>query len=71
VKIAVENLPGGEIGLDQNPVPLEPGQTIQRNFELRVRRWKGAQDVNRIRLVAQPANERTPDVFPMTFILPQ
>ncbi len=70
VKLTVEGLPGAEIGLAANPVPLAPGQEIQETFDLRVARWPGASDVNRFRLLAQPSNEKTPDVFDLTFILP-
>jgi cytochrome c oxidase accessory protein FixG len=70
VRLSVENLPGAEIALEANPLPLAAGETVQRTFELRVPRWDAAQDVNRFRMVAQPSNESTPDTFDLTFIMP-
>ncbi|MBK9168020.1 MAG: 4Fe-4S binding protein [Bryobacterales bacterium] len=70
VTLWVENLPGAEIAFQPNPAPLAPGQEISETFDLRVPPWPGAPDVNRFRLLAQPSNEKTPDVFDLTFILP-
>jgi cytochrome c oxidase accessory protein FixG len=70
IRLRVENLPGGEILLSENPVTLAAGEVLEQTFDIRVRPWAGAREVNRFRLVAQPANEREPDSFDMTFILP-
>jgi cytochrome c oxidase accessory protein FixG len=70
VRLSVENLPGAEIAIPRNPLPLAPGETIQSTFELRTRPWPGSSDVNRFRFIAHPASESTPDTFDLTFILP-
>ena len=70
VSIALDGLPGAEIALPRNPLALESGQELEQSFEVRVPRWKGATDVNRFRVIAQPSNEKSPDVFDLTFIMP-
>lgn len=70
VALSVENLPGAELVLDQNPIPLAPGASLEKSFDLRVARWPGSSDVNRFRFVARPSNGDKPDVFDLTFILP-
>jgi hypothetical protein len=70
VRISVEKLPNAELALDANPVPLEAGQVLEKTFELRAPRWEGSSDVNRFRLVAHPAMEKSPETFDLTFIMP-
>jgi cytochrome c oxidase accessory protein FixG len=70
IAFTVEGIPQAELALSPNPLQLAPGESFERTVELRAPRWPGAQDVNRFRILAQPAGERAPDVFEMTFILP-
>ena len=70
VAFRVEGLPGAELALERNPLLLAPAEALERTYELRVPRWAGAPDVNRFRLIAQPSNEKTPDIFSLTFIMP-
>jgi polyferredoxin len=70
VRLWVENLPGAEIGLAQNPVPLKPGEAFEKTFELRVAGWAGSSDVNRFRFMAQSSAGGDAEAFEMTFILP-
>ena len=70
VELRVENLPGGEISQIANPIELQPGEAVARNFEVRAKHWAGAPDVNRFRLVATVTGEKKPELFDMTFIMP-
>jgi len=70
VAVRVEGLPNAELALDQNPIPLAAGETVERVFDLRVRPWAGSSDVNHFRLIAQPSTETSPESFEITFILP-
>ena len=49
---------------------LAPGESVERTFEIAVRPWPGAGEVNAFRIVAQASNEKHPDVFPNNFLLP-
>ena len=70
VRLWVENLPGAEIALAENPRQLAAGETWDANFELRARPWAGSQDVNHFKFLVQSTGESTPDEFDLTFILP-
>lgn len=70
VKLWVEGIPNADLALTPNPVPLAPGQLVEDTVDLRAPRWPGAQDVNQIRIMAQPSNAKSPDISEMTFIMP-
>ena len=70
VRLWVEGIPNADLALVPNPVPLAPGQLVENTVDLRVPRWQGAQDVNQIRILAQPSNAKSPDISEMTFIMP-
>ncbi len=70
VAFQIEGLPGAELALEHNPLRLAPAEAFERTYELRVPTWPGAPDVNRFRVIAQPSNEKTPDIFSLTFIMP-
>jgi cytochrome c oxidase accessory protein FixG len=71
VRISTDGLPGAEVALSPNPVPLAPNELFQSSFELHVRPWQSAEMVNHFRLIVQPSGESSPDIFKMTFILPE
>ncbi|MDX2152355.1 MAG: 4Fe-4S binding protein [Bryobacteraceae bacterium] len=69
VRLWTESLAGAEVALQQNPVTLGPGQTVETTFELRAPQTAGSTDVNRFRFIAQTAGENR-ETFDMTFIMP-
>jgi cytochrome c oxidase accessory protein FixG len=71
VEISTDRLPGAEITLQPNPLPLGPGQSIERTFEIRTRPWQGSSTVNHFRVLARASGQSAPDVFALTFILPE
>jgi hypothetical protein len=64
VRFRIEGLQNAELALDR--IPLAAGGSFEKTVELRVPRWKGASDVNRFRMIAEPQG----DSFDMTFIMP-
>jgi polyferredoxin len=69
VELRTENLPEARL-LVETPIRLAPGESVERTFEIAVRPWPGAGEVNAFRIVAQASNEKHPDVFPNNFLLP-
>jgi len=69
VRLWTEGLPGAELDLP-DPVVLAPGAVFERTVDLRVRPWPGAQDVNPLRILAQPSSQDRPEVEALNFILP-
>ncbi|MGJ5816295.1 4Fe-4S dicluster domain-containing protein [Paludibaculum fermentans] len=66
----LEGLPSGALTLQPSPVPLKAGETIDRQFEVAVRPFAGANEVNRFRILAS-TGEKDPEVFEETFLMPQ
>lgn len=67
--ITIEGLPGARLVSIENAVVLNPGQALQREFEIAVPKSAGvAPGVNYFRLVSKAGSER--DEFPETFITP-
>jgi cytochrome c oxidase accessory protein FixG len=64
IHFRVEGLPNAELAA--GPISLQAGGTFEKTVELRVPRWKGASDVNRFRVIAEPQG----DTFDLTFIMP-
>lgn len=71
VSFAAEGLPGASIDIAPNPVPLQPGQVVEREFEVRAARFAGARDVNPFRIVATPSGGEKPETFDETFLMPE
>jgi cytochrome c oxidase accessory protein FixG len=71
VRIWTDRLPDADIALEPNPIALDAGGSFERTFELRARRWPGAAAVNHFRLFVQASGESSPEVFELTFILPE
>jgi len=70
IKFWIEGLPGAELVLPHNPVILGPSESFEQTYDLRVRPWPGAQDVNHFRIVAQAGDAAKPELFDMTFVMP-
>lgn len=70
VKLWVEGLPGGELALPVNPIPLAVGEVREQTVDLRVLPWSGAQDVTQIRVLSQAEGDRSADTTELTFLLP-
>jgi cytochrome c oxidase accessory protein FixG len=67
--LAIEGLPGARLASIENAVVINPGQTVQREFEIAVPASAGvAPGVNHFRLVSTAGPER--EEFPETFITP-
>jgi len=71
VKVWVERLPGVQVGLEPNPFTLEPGQSLERTFDIIApATWPGAQELNPIRVVIQSSDRNGSDGADMMFIMP-
>jgi cytochrome c oxidase accessory protein FixG len=69
-RLWVEGLPGAELDLPANPVPLKPGETFQQTVQLRAPFMQDGQDVHHIRIFSQVVGAAKPDAEDMTFIMP-
>ncbi|MBI1752925.1 MAG: 4Fe-4S binding protein [Acidobacteria bacterium] len=70
VRLWVEGLPGADLALPANPVPLKPGETYAGTVELRAPFVQDGQDVHHIRILAQAEGARRADAEELTFITP-
>jgi len=70
VRLWVEGLPGADLALPGNPIPLQPGETFERTVELRAPFLQDGQDVHPIRILAQAYGARKADIEELTFITP-
>jgi cytochrome c oxidase accessory protein FixG len=70
VSLWVDGIPNAQLAIAPNPISLAPGQLLEDTVNLLVPNWPGAQDVNQIRVLAQPSNARTPEITELTFIMP-
>ncbi|MBK8793218.1 MAG: 4Fe-4S binding protein [Holophaga sp.] len=70
VRLWVDGLPGAELALPANPVPLALGEVLEQTVDLRAMPWADAQDVTQIRILAQAQGDRAPDATELTFLMP-
>jgi len=70
VRVWVEGLPGARLDLAANPLPLAPGESLERTFDLAAAPWPGAQELNPVRVLAQSSDRSSPVVSEMMFIMP-
>lgn len=71
VRVWTEGLPGAQVGLAANPIPLAPGESLERTFDLAAAAWPGAQELNPIRVLVQSSDRSAPEVSEMMFIMPE
>lgn len=71
VLFSAARLQNAQILLEGNPVSVAPGETVEREFDIVVERWAGAQAVNHFALQATTDTENKTDDFPQTFLMPQ
>lgn len=69
VSFTPEGLPGARL-VGVSTVALEPGATIEKQFEIATRRFQGAEDVNHFRIVAKAVPIGEQDSFDETFLMP-
>ncbi len=70
VVLSLEDLPGAELRLRQNPLPLLSSQQVQEEFEISVDRFAGAQEVNHFRFRVGTTPGNTIEYVDMTFLMP-
>lgn len=70
VTLTLEGLPDARFVPDQGPIAVRPGATLERQFEIAVKPFPGAQDVNHFRLSATAAPSQEHEVFDETFLVP-
>jgi cytochrome c oxidase accessory protein FixG len=70
VFLTVDGLPEPRLTLQPNPLPLEPGEQRQAEFEVSVARFPGAAEVNRFRIRTRTHPDETEQVFELTFLMP-
>jgi len=71
VRVWTEGLPGAQVGLAANPIPLAPGESLETTFDLAAPVWPGAQELNPIRVLVQSSDRPEPEVSEMMFIMPE
>ena len=65
---SVEGLPGSRLTFETNPIPLQAGETLEREFEIAALPFAGASEVNHIQLVMRAGDAE--DRFEQTFLMP-
>jgi polyferredoxin len=70
VVFSIQHLPGAELIIPQNPVPVKPGETVQGEFSIAERPAGALQDVNHFTIVTTAIPEQVTDTTPMTFLMP-
>jgi cytochrome c oxidase accessory protein FixG len=69
LRIWTDQLPDAEFAVSH--LSVDAGASIERTFDLIAPRWPGAKGVNHFKLFVQASSEKSPDVFELTFILPE
>jgi len=70
VLFSIGQLPGAKLLITQNPVPAEPGRTLQGSFEIAASPNTQLHDVNHFTLTATTIPEQVSDNFAVTFLMP-
>lgn len=70
VAVSIEGLPAARLVLEQNPLPLSAGEASEQEFEIAMRPFSGAREVNHFMIAARTAPGDAVDRFPMTFLMP-
>jgi polyferredoxin len=70
VVLSADGLPGARLGLGHTPLPIQPGEQAQHEFEISVERFPGAREVNHFSLRAHVSPDETEDRFDLTFLMP-
>ena len=70
IQVWVEGLPNVQVGLERNPLVLAPGQALEQTFDVTVRPWAGAQELNPVRVMIQSSDQNAPEAADMMFIMP-
>jgi polyferredoxin len=70
VEISIQDLPGSRLVLSENPITIEPGETIEQEFEVAAQRGGPAPGVNHFRFVTESIPDGARESFDMTFIMP-
>ena len=71
VRFDTNRLTNAQILLEDNPVRVAAGETVEREFDIAVERWPEAQLVNHFALQATTDTENKTDDFAQTFLMPQ
>ncbi|MCW5976461.1 MAG: 4Fe-4S binding protein [Bryobacteraceae bacterium] len=69
VVLSLDGLDGARLKLDPNPLPLDRGESLTREFEVAVAPGGLPPGVNHFRFVARSQPENATDQFKMTFIM--
>lgn len=70
VRLWVEGLPGADLSLPANPIPLAAGAALEQTVALNAPRRFEDDPVIQIRLLAQATGDKTPETTELTFIMP-
>jgi hypothetical protein len=71
VVFSIRQLPGAALIIAQNPVAVQPGETVQGEFSIAERPAAGLHEVSHFTIVTTSIPERVVDSIPMTFLMPQ
>ncbi len=70
VVFALENLPAATLAMGSNPVNVEPGKTVQGEFEIARPLASSGHEVDHFTIAATPVGGGKPEEFPTTFLSP-
>lgn len=69
-RIWVEGLPGLQVDLAPNPIPLAPGEALERTFSLVATPAQAPLELNPVRVMVQATGSPRPEATEMMFIMP-
>ncbi len=70
VEFGIDGLPGAKLLLPDNPVALAPGEQTERHFDIAMRRFAAASEVNHFLITTRTVPDQGGESFAMTFLLP-
>jgi len=71
VIFSIQQLPGAALALSPNPIPVEPGATVQGEFEIASPSGSRPDPVSHFTIVSSTVPDQVTESIPMTFLAPE